>query len=114
MIQEKIKSALNFEGSPIWDLLKESGRTEELLRAKNANTTEDPPEEAQAKDEEAAPVVKAKAPVAKGPAAKGAVKKADAKPAAPKEVAKKVDPKADPLADNGDDPFAGVDDDIPF
>lgn len=112
VLQERIKRAENFVGSPIYDLLKEAGRGDELEPVVNANSSEDPPE-----DGEEAPQSPAKAQTqakagnptrtaaAKPTAAPDAVKKG----AAPTRVVPKRIVEADPLA--GDD---GMDDDIPF
>lgn len=87
-LQEKIKSAENFVGSPIYSLLIESGREAETVPAAGAAAEDEPDEEdddkpAASLTEPAAPEAPAKAAAkpAKAPAAAGKAKPA-AKPAA--------------------------------
>jgi hypothetical protein len=125
-VQEKIKAAENFTGSPIYDVLVEAGRADELIPAPKFDRKSDnddqpapPPEgdeqEGTAEGQEQAqetPKPEVKAQVAKTPVK--AVAKAVAKPAAvaakpatkavvtPKPVVKKQQP------DNESDPLAGI------
>lgn len=113
-IQEKIKSAENFKGSPIYDLLIESGRADEVIPAGKVEKDEDgeDADEAAAPGPasltEPAPVAPAK-PAAK-PAAAAKPAKAPAAPAKATKPAAKPAPAAKPPAPPADDadPLAGV------
>lgn len=112
-IQEKIKSAENFVGSPIYNLLIEAGREAETVPAgkveKDEEDGEDEGQQAPAGKPpveepdplEAAPVTKPKAPPAK------ASTKATAGPAKATKPAAKAAP-AKPVQEAAADPLAGV------
>lgn len=89
-VQEKIKSAENFVGSPIYNVLIEAGRSDELGRAAKTGPADD---DAQGDDGEEA----TEAPPATTPAKPAAKPRQAASKAVPKPVAQDEDD-ADPLS----------------
>lgn len=113
-IQEKIKSAENFKGSPIYDLLIESGRAAETIPAGKVEKDEDGEDGEEGAGPGPASLTEpgpqdpaAQPPKTKPPAAAG---KAPAKPKAAPKAAPKATPAAKPqgLSEPDADPLAGV------
>lgn len=105
-LQELIKKAENFVGSPVYEALVEAGREAELVPAVNAAKDEEPEEEeAETPAKQEAPAKAPASPVA-APKAAGKAKVAKAPPKASKAG---VEPPAEEPSDEDDgDPLAGV------
>jgi hypothetical protein len=107
-IQEKIKSAENFVGSPIYNLLIESGRADEAEPIQGAaDEDEEGDEKPAAQSLETAAPAPAPAPAKPAAAKPAAAAKAPAKPAAPKAKPVAAKPAAKPAAPEGD-PLQGL------
>lgn len=112
-VQELIKSAENFVGSPIYEALVEAGRDSELEpAAKGADRTGDSAEDADPEEVEEAEEAPVKEAPKKAPAKAVAASKKETKatPAPAKKTAAKPAKQAEPDNEDDDgDPLAGLD-----